>query len=256
VKSKIDFIDIIENKLGIKTDEDYDRWAKEIQARGITQEDIDLLDPDKIDSKAFWKYITHKFNHGICGTGGGNKQWTESQIEINFKLYQSKGVTGFIAFLSGIGYKNIAELGVGFGSLLEWCKATKLNYIGFDVAVQKGVEAIEIEDGVIPVEKFGERKPDVFVCFNVMQHMSKKQRENYLRQIYDIMPDHAYFIVSMLDGHTIKYTFTYGQVIPMPTTQEFYEELYNQNFYAVQTNKRFIDGMTTIFCRKQPTTGV
>lgn len=249
----IDFIDIIENKLGIKTDEDYSNWAYEIQKRGVTQEDIDRLSPDKIDNKAFWKYITAKFNGGICGAINNQRFKDFSQEEVNRLLYQSMGVIGFISHLRNFGYTHLAELGTGFGSLDIVCKNLEMSYIGFDIAPQKGVNSIEIEDGVLPPkEQFGDKAPHIFVCFNVFQHMTMKQIENYIKQIYDILPDWGYFIMSYVEQGNVKYTFTYGQVIPMPTGKEVYKLVQDNNFRIIQTTHRYQDGMTTLFCQKLP----
>lgn len=252
-EQKIDFIDIIENQLGIKTDEDYDNWAREIQKRGVTKEDIDLLSPDRVDNKAFWKYITKKFNSGICGTINNGRFKDFTQEEVNRLLYQSMGITSFLSYLHNFGYTNIAELGTGFGSLAIICEKLNLPYIGFDVAPQKGVNSIEIEDGVLPSqEEFGDKQPHVFVCFNVFQHMIRTQIENYIRQIYDILPERGYFISSFILDGPVKYTFTYGQVIPMPTGNQIYRLLDNYNFRVIQSTHRYGDGMTTLICQKLP----
>lgn len=246
-----DFAEIVENQLGIKTEEDFSAWQQRLHDNGVTQADLDLLDPDKIDNKAFWKYITTRFSRGVCGDKRPNT--VEERLRMNARLSASMGVFGFLYNLLEAGYTNLVEIGCGDGVLKQWC-GNKFWYSGFDIVPQtEGIN--EIEDGKLPPkEELGETH--IVVSFNTFQHLSFKQRETYVKQIADLLVPTGCFIVSCNEKPVEKYNYsmTYGQVVPLGTLRGMYELLEKYGFAISQTNHRWSDGMYTIFAFKKPDT--
>lgn len=270
-----DFVDIIENKLGIKSAEDFEAYyAKKIE-EGATQEEIDQLSPDNIDNQAFWRYIDEKYNKAICGAR--LPEYTEESIRVVNSVLASQ--CGSICFLQGMDYWNkvrgndeqwhLLEIGTGLGSGKVWFDIMKrIHYTGIDVVARiPGV--IEYDGHTIPVDQLPAPFGVVYSC-NVFQHLSRKQRRSYYDQIYNITAENAIFILSTqtvetssnsgrrfvkgADGY--NYICHYGQFTPVDERGEILRAVHHAGFTTKQMVLNDTGFNTFVFSKTRPAASV
>ena len=209
--------------VGWNTLNDYHSYLKSTDERMV----LDDLDPDKINPKEFWKASDEHFGTDpVCN----HSNLTESRLSIheanklNYKIPLYMGMIGqtqgCIADLKHkMGYASLAEIGCGYGSFFQNFVNVEtyehIDHRGFDI-IPRTVSTVEIEgkDGCFSehqVEKYTE-KFNLFFSSNTFQHLSKKQVEKYLTQVYNMLPYEGCFNVMYVDA---EFSYHYGQKIKL-----------------------------------------
>jgi hypothetical protein len=226
--------------VGWNTLNDYHSYLKSTEERII----LDELDPDHIDPKEFWKASDeHFYTDPVCN----HSNLTESRLSIreanklNYKIPLFMGMIGqtqgCIAELKHkMGYVSLAEIGCGYGSFFDNFinnqKYEDIDYRGFDI-IPRTVSALELEgnDGCFSEqqEKKYHEKFNIFFSSNTFQHLSKKQVEKYLTQVYSMLPYQGIFNVMYVDAQS---SYHYGQKIELFDLDSF-ESLVKRIGYSV-----------------------
>ena len=226
--------------VGWNTLNDYHSSLKATEDRMI----LDQLHPDEINPKTFWLASDEHFGTDpVCN----HSNLTESRLSIreanklNYKIPLFMGMIGqtqgCIAELKHkMGYVSLAEIGCGYGSFFDNFvnneKYEDINYRGFDI-IPRIVSALELEgnDGCFSEqqeEKYHE-KFNIFFSSNTFQHLSKKQVEKYLTQVYSMLPYQGIFNVMYVDAQS---SYHYGQKIELFDLDSF-ESLVKRIGYSV-----------------------
>lgn len=186
---------IIREELGINSPEDYEKFVTKLLIEGVTDEDVERLNPDKIDNVKLWQ-LAEKFDH-ISMCGGGVVDDNSKKEHINFfnkRLIVQSGITDYLA-LDNRPNKKILEIGPGYGSLYEMISSapteTELEYTGIDV-IPRFDKVIQCDGtGKFPKEVLN--KPfEYIITSNVFQHLSINQINSYINQSYDVLLDGGY----------------------------------------------------------------
>jgi hypothetical protein len=191
---------------------------------------LDELDPDKINPKCFWSAADEHFGTDpVCNQSIINDRVLDIP-EVNHQnslLPHYLGMNGQTEMVCDFlnktfGKINMAEIGCGYNAIHNLYKHienkywNKTSYTGFDI-IKRVSDIIEIEgeDGTLSdeqVKKYTEAF-NLFYSSNTFQHLSKKQIEKYLRDIYAMLPFGGYFNVMYVDD--CNETYHYGQTIKM-----------------------------------------
>lgn len=189
---------------------------------------FDELHPDKVNSKLFWQVAEEYFGTDpVCNHKNNSDRVldiTEANFQ-NFLLSHYVGMHGQTDLLCLMLHKvfgrvDIAEIGSGYGSFqplfmdIEDRYTPNVSYSGFDITKQLATTIeVEGEDGTFSdeqVKKYTE-KFNLFYSSNTFQHLSPKKIENYLKQVYEMLPHGGYFNLMYVIG--VEKTYHYGQVV-------------------------------------------
>ena len=164
----------------------------------LSKEAIEILHPDKINNKLFWKTLHKQYKLlSICGAECKNK------IEANVKNLQLSKIIGSLDVLTNVYKSNktpkILEIGYGLGNIYNF-----LNDVGFSVDNYYGVDIVKrikgdrffVNDG-INLPKEIPSNLDVVYSVNVFQHLSYCQRLNYLSKSYDLLRNKGIMIFTV-----------------------------------------------------------
>lgn len=253
----MDIINIVENELGIKDVESYKVYLNNLRERGYryTKEEVDLLNPEKIDNVAFWKYAYEKFPNTVCG-----EMWDKvnplKANELNRNLAIGMGYHHYInmAIQAILRYKDannlgnsidLLEIGPGFGYLKK--DFPDVNYTGIDVCPQfDGV--VEYDGKSIP-DEIKNKQFDLVVSCNVFQHMTINQRRMWHQ--YAKSNSLAYIValtLKTLSMFTEKiYVNHFGQLTEMQDFYSFRDDLCDSELSVRYTVSRG-DNMTLFYC--------
>ena len=188
---------------------------------------LNELDPDKINPKEFWRAADEHFHTDpVCN----HNNLTESRLSIkeanklNYKIPLYMGMIGqtegCVADLKHkMGYVSLGEIGCGYGSFFENFvnreRYDNIAYRGFDI-IRRTKSTTEIEgiDGCFSEEQFHKytEKFNLFFSSNTFQHLSKKQAEKYLTQVYYMLPYGGYFNVMYAEA---SHSYHYGQKVEL-----------------------------------------
>lgn len=209
---------------------------------------VDAFHPDKLCPKTFWSAADEHFHTDPVANSNIVKSVMDV-IESNLSNHKIARYTGMISQLefcidSCIAFKkniNIAEIGCGYGSLYHnFIIPNKLNYTGFDI-IKRFDEAVTIEGGDGTFTYFQEQKYknqfNIFYASNTFQHLSPKQIENYLRQVYYMLPIGGYF--NLMYIFDIDYTYHYGQQIKIIEEPKFIDLILSVGYSILQQSKQF-----------------
>ena len=241
--NKTQIINLWQN-LGWHTLSDYHDYLKSTESRIV----VDGLDADKINPKEFWKAADeHFYTDPVCN----HNNLTESRLSIreanklNYKIPLYMGMIGqtqgCVAELKHkMGYVSLAEIGCGYGSFFDNFinneKYEDIDYRGFDI-IPRTVSALEIEgnDGCFSLEQVLKYKEkfNLFFSSNTFQHLSKKQAEKYLTQVYIMLPYEGMFNVMYVDSES---SYHYGQKIELFDLNTFIQTAKNIGYSVVGTS--------------------
>lgn len=220
---------------------DYHEYLKSSDDPLILEE----LDPDKINPKTFWRAADEHFGTDpVCNHINASRNLDKKEANYsNYKLAMYTGMSGQTLGLAAMLYDifgkvSIAEIGCGYGAMnslyqeIENKYYTKTSYIGFDI-IKRVTDAVEIEgeDGTFSTEQLEKYSLEfnLFYSSNTFQHLSKKQIEKYLTQVYHMLPYEGCFNVMYAQCDK---TYHYGQLITLYTPDEF-ESLVKSIGYSV-----------------------
>lgn len=250
--------DIITNTYGYKTLEDWKKYLETIRDTSSvtppTQEMVDLLSPDNVDCGAFWKICTDLFGiDPVCNIA--DKRYGDNNVNINMydiitanrrNLWLAE-TFGLLTYLKEYAQypSAVMEFGVGFGNLKNWIETcTHKQYYGFDVN--------PLVDGILPLDCSGKLATDIsnikgkvshFVCSNVFQHLSEKQR----LYIFDVAAEYLYkgglfMFNTPVKTKNSKYMNFYGQFTINPESSWIEAELNKRGFAFHMVTSRW-DGI-------------
>ena len=196
---------------------------------------IDLLDPDKISSKAFWKASDVWFNTDTVCNSQLNNFFQTSISQANYtnnKIALHSGLLGLVNWgieNCDLKFKNtfIGEIGCGYGSFYEhFAKEKSVYYVGFDV-VKRFDKCVEVKgkDGTFTNKQIEEyqNKINLFYSCNVFQHLSPKKIEKYLRQMHEILPLGGHAVLAYVNNEQESCSYHYGQSVNLIPTKDFYK---------------------------------
>lgn len=206
-----------------------------------------------LDYKSFWN-ASHDFfgTDPICNNSSKlsidlDLQKIEHANKLNWSIAHYCGVMGMfdLFFMNckarGI-VPHIGEIGAGYGCIFEYLKTkdpTSYNYTGFDI-IPRFDDVVEVgDDGCFTGEqvKTYESKFNLMYSFNVFQHLEKHQIENYINHSFTMLDKSN--LSSMILGICLdKSTFHYGQVVELPTTDEFHQMIEGK-FEILSTYRSF-----------------
>lgn len=251
--------DIITNKYGYKTLDDWKKHYLESITQTTTprtpptQEEIDLLSPDNVDCGAFWAVCTELFGiDPVCNIS--DMRYGDSsninQYDITTANRRNLWLTetfGFLTYLKESAQQPSAvmEFGVGYGNLKNWIETnTQKQYYGFDVnPLINGVHLLDYSGKIVNDTSNIKGKVSHFVCSNVFQHLSEKQR----LYIFDTAAEHLHsgglfmFNTPVKNKHC-SYMSLYGQYTINPEHSWIESELIKRGFAFHMVNSRW-DGV-------------
>ncbi len=184
----------------ILTDEEFIEFTKFDKFVVYKKEFVDRLSPDNIDNEKFWKIATKNFP--FFSIAGGIQNFSTID-DIKFSANQMALKLGALDHLSNLFAKNgdevmVLEIGPGYGNILDvlasknWDK----NYYAIDInPLFEHPRLFKCDGKNIP--NTIPNPMDVVYSFNVFQHLTKKQRTSYYRQIFEILKDGGTFVFGM-----------------------------------------------------------
>jgi hypothetical protein len=161
----------------------------------VLEENIDKLNPDKIDSKFFWEYAVSKFpNFAISQYPECKNDDDVNKANLNAAIW-----SGFINKIESKIEENenekILEIGPGYGSLFYYLtsKYQQTPYYAIDINPLFHYGGLYGCDGKsIPNELGGDF--NLIFSFNVFNHLGKEQRSSYYKSVYEKLSNNGNFI--------------------------------------------------------------
>ena len=218
----------------------------------LTQADIDVLDPDKIDNKEFWRLATEIDRTSIVGGGAveSNDNITELN-QYNSILAKTIGIFDYIIPHKGYNYK-LLDIGCGYCPIKDLL-LPQISYTGIDI-LPRTPDVIETDGNGIPnLGTF-----DYVVSCNVFQHLSERQKIQYTHDAFQCLNPGGYFTNAFMTSYGNyemptfngdKHIFTCGQFLPVMSHIHYMQILSHIGFEVKQFNNRW-DGFSCFFCRK------
>lgn len=174
------------------------RVGKDRILKNLPPEIINRLHPDNIDNSKFWKHANELFP---LFTISGNSD-CKTIKDVNYHgLYRSKilgGIDEVDRIFSITKDAKFLEIGPGYGNILFYIRSkfSDKEYCGIDInPVYKDKKIIKCDGKNIP-NNVGENI-DLVYSLNVFQHLSKKQRSSYYKQIYYKLKKGGRFVFDM-----------------------------------------------------------
>lgn len=253
--------DIITNKYGYKTLDDWKKHVESITQTTTprtppTQEEIDLLSPDNVDCGAFWAVCTELFGiDPVCNISENRyRGYIDSsninQYDITTANRRNLWLTetfGFLTHLKEFAQhpSAVMEFGVGYGNLKNWVETnTQKLYYGFDVnPLINGVQLLDYSGKIVNDTSNIRGTVSHFVCSNVFQHLSEKQR----LYIFDVAAEYLHtgglfmFNTPVKTAHC-SYMSLYGQFTINPESSWIEAELNKRGLFFHMVNSRW-DGV-------------
>jgi SAM-dependent methyltransferase len=215
----------------------------------LNQPIIKEFDADLINPKTFWAAADENFATdpvANSNTSGNLMSITESNRN-NHLIALDTGMYSQLNFaLRCLKHHrllpNIAEIGCGYGSFREhFIKSIGYDYTGFDI-IQRHKDAYDImgDDGTFSEEQVAEYqdKFNIFYSANVFQHLSPKQIQKYLEQVYEMLPYRGLF--NLMYVHDCNTTYHYGQSIKIIGEKEIISLIKSIGYRIMLTSKMFI----------------
>jgi hypothetical protein len=204
MKNANEIYDIIYHQLGLKNLEAYKAYADSFfkePYRVVTQEEIELLSPDNIDNMAFWGVAEQIFKTDPVSNCQYKKEFSiPTANRNNLNIYLLDGILSLLQFYNKMAPRmNVFEIGPGYGALKNWIEVnTDFDYSGVDCYPKiNGIFETE-PNGVMKTETVEAFKGKVGICVasNVFQHLSVRQRNQYYKDVHDMLVINGVFIVS------------------------------------------------------------
>jgi SAM-dependent methyltransferase len=147
----------------------------------LTQEQIDKYSPDNIDCKDFWTNCLSD-DRSICGSGvpDQNPEFINQQNGLLLKGCGFYSV--FPVYFKSYPPAKIVDIGAGFECARQLLNGT---YIYYPCDITKRTPyTIEIDGKTLPFEN---ESINYVMSSNVFQHLSIKQRQNYVEESHRIL---------------------------------------------------------------------
>jgi hypothetical protein len=262
---------IVVDEFGFRDLLTYQHWVATERAKiRPTPEGIAKLSPDLIDCRAFWRVADELFgcdpvcNIAMAPEVGRLPFAVETQMDANrhnLRLAKSLGITAFLEENASARLK-VFEIGTGYGSLKSYIETnTNHCYTGVDVVPRVPNVLETTEDGLIPRDLVTrERSKFSYVLStNVFQHMSQRQRVQYIDDAHSLLHEGGLLIVNLTvdtgrippearDADGNAWAFHYGQFTPIPKGPAAYD-LMNARFTILYVTQRY-DGLMHFVCQR------
>jgi hypothetical protein len=214
-----------------------------------SQPTIKEFDADVINPKTFWAAADEHFSTDPVANSNTSKRLM-SISESNQNNHLIALDTGMLSQLN-LALKSlrhhglsptIAEIGCGYGSFQEhFIKPNGYRYSGFDI-IQRNKCAYDImgDDGTFSEEQVNGYKDifNVFYSANVFQHLSPKQIQKYLEQVYEMLQYRGYF--NLMYVHDCNNTYHYGQSIKILHEYDFISLIKSIGYRIILISKMYI----------------
>lgn len=196
--------DIVVNRLGIRDLPTYKAWGDTLFNRRITQQDVDLLSPDRIDNGAFWRLAEELFQTDpVINCQMGTPFSIEEANKRAMDMYHMCGFTGrLLAMRRQLADRkpSLLEVGPGYGAFRSWLATNipNVEWIGMDVYPKcVGCQELPANGCLPPMAKYVPALDTVF-SNNVFQHLSFDQRRAYYRDVYRLLAPGGLFMFNMM----------------------------------------------------------
>lgn len=200
---------------------------------------------DSLDWKNFWKICKEYFPlHSV--NGGAASKWDVSRWE---RGYVTEKIKSSITDLQN---KTVLEIGYGYGYTgIELIERYNVDYYGIDYVSSNPEDTInkeyngkhrffEINESGIPKE-LRTKKYDIIFSFNVFQHLTKEQREEYIKQMSECLADDGVILFDCfewgLEGETPREDFNtkfFGVLTSIDSAEEM-KNIIESNGLAIKT---------------------
>jgi hypothetical protein len=262
---------ILVEEYGFRDLQTYKKWIEAVRpTTSPTPERIERLSPDAIDCRAFWRVCGELFgtdpvcNVSVVPEVGRLPHPVETPMDasrMNLRLAKSLGVTSFLEENAHARLK-VLEIGPGYGSLKNFIEThTNHIYTGVDVLPRIPGIAETTPDGLLPrslIEREAASHSYV-VSSNVFQHLSTRQRTQYILDAHALLHDRGLFIFNLIvdtgklprfmrDGNGDAWADHYGQYTLIPRPGPLYDEI-ARLFTILYVTQRY-DGVFNFVCHK------
>lgn len=209
---------------------------------------IENLDPNKVSPVEFWSAAEKQFytdpisNSNFCKVPFSIKRTNSA----NHNIAKYLGMIGQLEMaISNVTYKlgkvAIAEIGCGYGAFWEnYIKLNHIQYTGFDL-IPRFEAAVKIKgkDGTFSTSQVKAYKEqyNIFYSANVFQHLTPRQIQKYLTQIYEMLPYGGY--ASVMYVHNVDATYHYGQKIDIIDELSFIKLIETIGYQIVSSAKSY-----------------
>jgi hypothetical protein len=263
--------DIIVNRFGFKTLDDYKRFLENPDRKPPTKEEIELLSPDRVNSVDFWKVCDDLFGTDpVCNVSVRGMHGYGSPLGImdanrnNLWIAETLGILMYLREFSYNPFIVDVEIGVGYGSLKNWVETnTKHRYYGFDVVSRvPGIYTLNDRGGFKDDIEQLYGKVNNVIATNVFQHLSEKQRLHYFDTASKLLKDGGLFMFNgMLDPEVSskhraedgnRYAVHYGQFTPHMKGPWLAKELHARGFRLHMFMHRWDDIFGVVAMKNPP----
>lgn len=235
-------------KIGIKDFLSDKNYYESKRLNGLLDEDIDLLNPNKIDLQEFWRIAPEMCDAAITA---GNIVKTNDDVErINVQNSMLAADFGLGDRLHLRPPQYLADIGAGFGMLQKFIPKTS-KYSAYDVVAR--IDGVEEFDGkTLPEEILN---CDTVVIFNVAQHLTKEIIFSWLKQLSKGSWQKIYLSDMIIESlwpkpewrpkHKntgIYHMYTCGQFTPEKSIQDYFQIFYDCGM-SLYANTSRSDGM-------------
>lgn len=249
----------------------YRRWIEEARPSvRPTRERIELLSPDHVDCRDFWRACDELFgfdpvcNVAVAPEFGELPYRVETRMDanrLNLRLAKSLGITAFLDEHAHARVKTF-EIGVGYGSIKNYIESnTEHLYLGVDVVPRIPGVIEATAEGLIPREIIAAERDQIayVIATNVFQHLSARQRTQYWQDaatllrpggilLFNLLVDTSRLPASARDDHGQAWCDHYGQFTAIPKAGPLYDEIC-ASFDILYVTQRY-DGIFNFVCRK------
>lgn len=192
-----------------------------------TQEAIEILSPDNIDSGEFWAESVKINPLCICGDRRVIGEPIDYVKYLNRMFFESLGVNNCynMCKISGKNLK-VLEIGPGYGQMKDLYERNGDTYEAIDVnPLFEG--CLRGDGSSIPDKEY-----DFVVSSNVFQHLSVNQRRSYYRSIHKNLSAGGFFSFTIATAdsstkffHGKSYMYTTGQYTELQYIKDIFEDL-------------------------------
>ena len=246
--------------------------VKQIGRTIVPKKLLKALFPENINNQKFWKTLDEKYKLlAVCGIP--SKDESSANITNNSFAFQQGAIP---AVMEKISYclntqdkVKIMEIGYGFGAFADWLHINCHNYIVADrieyygIDIDKRIDTYpnlyETDGWKIPKEV--PKDLDIVYSMNVFQHLSQKQRFNYLKKAYNRLKDDGIMVFSsfimteennnswmwgLMDDKGRGYCHFFNQPTEVDRDKELKEELQKIGF-EIETFE--VEQINHLFCK-------
>jgi len=260
--------------LGFNDNKSFDEYYARVIKEGVSQTDLELLDPANVNLTEFWKVCEELHFGAICGAVSKAEQHAPIDqcnfynwiLSVHANVLGNADIVAQKIRNANLGDFNVLEIGVGYNVLKRGVEANpNAKHIGIDVSNYNGLNDAILYDGWnIPQEVMENKDILCVVSCNVFQHLSINQRRALYAQVAKLLKGNkfnsgTFDVTSQIcdywvepDKRFVKYNenyyiCTFGQFTQLQTTLEIQKDLADAGFNITSINYR-MDGLVSYSC--------